>query len=229
MSRRARRLQIKINPFGDVEVVLPQGMNDRHVPAFVIEHQDWIQKTQSRLLATQPAAESQSLPEKIALLAGNRCWDIEYTLTPCRRSSLSESPGLLTLQAANEQTARHSLQRWLNRKAKNYLLPCLQQLSDETGLLFQRLSIRAQKTRWGSCSASGTISLNRALMFLETKLIRYLLLHELCHTQQMNHSPRYWALVKSLEPAYQEYEKDLRAAAQQIPLWALTSKFNSAT
>jgi len=198
-------------------------MNAHCVVPFVAQHNDWIRDTRSRLLARmeqQTACFQQLLPEKIEFKACVGCWQVSYLLEPGLRSSLTESASLLTVRAADEASARQTLQRWLNRKARSHLLPRLHQLSRETGLNFRRLSIRAQKTRWGSCSSTGTISLNRALMFVDTALVRYLLIHELCHTQQMNHSPRYWALVQRHEPAYKDYERHLRAVAGNIPVWA---------
>ena len=222
ISQRARRLQIKISPLGKVEVVLPHGMNASQVVPFVSKHQDWIRLTRSRLLSGQEraAATDPVLPAMIEFRFCGGCWNVSYSLAPGLRASIADSGSALRVCASDEPAARQTLQRWLSRQARQYMTPCLQQLSDETGLGFQRLTIRAQKSRWGSCSSSGTISLNRALMFLEAGLVRYLMLHELCHTRHMNHSRRYWAQVERLEPDYRVYEKQLRTAVKAIPLWA---------
>jgi hypothetical protein len=221
ISQRARRLQIKINLTGDVEVVVPQGMRSAHVLPFVERHRDWIHKTRSRLLSGQVApVRDQILPESIEFKVVNGYWEVQYTLDPGCRSSIAESDTLIQVRAADQTVARLTLQRWLSRKARCFLLPHVQQISNVTGLDFQRLTIRAQKSRWGSCSSTGTISLNRALMFLEFDLVRYLIVHELCHTRQMNHSRRYWALVESLEPEFKSYEYRLRKQGHNIPRWA---------
>jgi predicted metal-dependent hydrolase len=81
------------------------------------------------------------------------------------------------------------------------------------------MAIRSQRTRWASCSPKGTISLNVRLMFLPQHLVRYVLLHELAHTQEMNHSRRYWAILESLEPNYLELDKELRAGWRLVPDW----------
>jgi len=222
VSQRARRLQIKINPVGDVEVILPQGMSASRIVPFVNQHQDWIQKTRSRLRLNFPVdaeKNKQLLPESIEFRACAGVWRVSYHLEPGLRSTMMTSDALLQVCASDETAARQTLHRWLSRKARAYLLPCLRQLSDETGLSFQRLTIRAQKTRWGSCSSTGTISLNRAVMFLDVDMVRYLLVHELCHTREMNHSPRFWALVEQFEPRYRECEERLRRIAVTIPAW----------
>ena len=105
------------------------------------------------------------------------------------------------------------------RRAKQQLPPWLQQTSEELGLAYSGVSIRGQRTRWGSCSAKGRINLNYALLFLEPDLVRYLFVHELCHTVHLNHSRRYWELVESKEPHYRYYEKGLKLASSQVPAW----------
>ena len=222
VSQRARRLQIRIGPTGDVVVVLPQGMNSCRIEPFVSEHREWIRKVRSRLPVSQqdlPALKP-GLPENIALNACDGLWRVSYQLGTDLRSSVRENVSTLRVNAPDQRQACQTLQRWLTRKARYYMQPGLQQLSRETGLSFRCLSIRSQKTRWGSCSSSGMISLNRALMFLEADMVRYLMLHELCHTRHMNHSRRYWSLVQSFEPAYKAYEKRLRLAAFDVPAWA---------
>jgi len=220
-SQRAKRLQLRVGARAEVEVILPRGMSQAGVPAFVAKHRDWILKTQTRLRSRLPQTPElhQSIPETITFKACCNCWQVQYRLEPGLRSALSESNLLISVSAGDENAARRTLQRWLSRKARSYLLPHMTRLADETGLRFQRLSIRSQKTRWGSCSSTGTISLNRALMFLEPDLVRYLMIHELCHTRQMNHSSRFWRLVEGFEPRYREYERCLRGLTLTVPAW----------
>lgn len=95
-------------------------------------------------------------------------------------------------------------------KARQALTQRTQELADQTGLSFKRVSIRNQKTRWGSCSTTGTLSFNYKLYFLPAELRDYVIIHELCHTKHMNHGPRFWNKVARFCPNYKEYEKQLR-------------------
>jgi predicted metal-dependent hydrolase len=81
------------------------------------------------------------------------------------------------------------------------------------------MSVRRQRTRWGSCSTQGTISLNACLLFQSPAVVRYLMVHELCHRRHMNHSRRFWALVESLEPGWKPLDAELLQGWRKVPAW----------
>jgi predicted metal-dependent hydrolase len=112
-----------------------------------------------------------------------------------------------------------ALRRWLAGLAREHLARQLEQLSAMTGLGYRRVQIRAQRTCWGSHSGRGTISLNYCLLFLRPELVRYLLIHELCHARHMNHSRRFWQLVGRLEPDYRRLDRELGEAWTRVPAW----------
>jgi predicted metal-dependent hydrolase len=88
------------------------------------------------------------------------------------------------------------LQHWLKREARRHLPDWLALVAEDTGHRYQRVSVRLQRSRWGSCSSRGTISLNAKLLMLP-RMRRYVLVHELCHTLHMNHSPAFWDKLAS--------------------------------
>jgi hypothetical protein len=102
----------------------------------------------------------------------------------------------------------------------------LERLSRATGLDYKKISIRSQKTRWGSCSTSGTISLNDQLMFVDRASAEYLIIHELCHRHHMNHSAKFWQLVETHCPNYSEHEAALTLAKSAIPAWILRDLYS---
>lgn len=97
---------------------------------------------------------------------------------------------------------RELLEAWFKKQAAERLPQRLHQFSGQLGVEPVRVQIRAQKSRWGSCSSTGDISLNWRLVLLPLKLADYVLVHELCHLKHMNHSRDFWRLVASLIPDY---------------------------
>jgi predicted metal-dependent hydrolase len=112
-----------------------------------------------------------------------------------------------------------SLKRFIKQLAQQYLIPWLDQLSLEIAFPYKAASIRSQSTLWGSCTAAKKISLNVKLLFLPHALTRYVLLHELCHTQHLNHSKSYWNLLKRFDPHCLAHRRMLRSASQYLPSW----------
>jgi len=83
----------------------------------------------------------------------------------------------------------------------------------------KRLQVRCQRTRWGSCSRLGTISLNVCLLFQPPEVLRYLMIHELSHLRHMNHSPRFWADVARHEPDWRSLDRELLQGWRRVPSW----------
>lgn len=225
VSRRARRLSVRVYPGGRVEVVVPQGASPATVQRFVGIHREWIQQRVSDL-STVSGVTAETRPEHIELAALGRSFLVEYRYTDSRVTTAHiRSDHVLEVLGAidDDRQVSLALQRWLFDLAEHELLRELQRMADIGGFQFSRLQIRRQRTRWGSCSASGTISLNICVLFQPIDVMRYLLIHELSHTRHMNHSRRFWALVEALEPDYQRLDRELLKGWQRVPGWMFTS------
>ena len=109
----------------------------------------------------------------------------------------------------------------LKKCAKEIFTLKLNALSDITQLEFNKICIRGQKTRWGSCSAQKNITINFKLLFLPPVIVNYVLLHELCHTKYLNHSTKFWQLVAKFDTNYKAHDKVLKSGDQFIPEWIL--------
>jgi predicted metal-dependent hydrolase len=147
------------------------------------------------------------------------------------------APQRVTAPQIGDFVARHRpwIERWpcdpavrqagvlerLTARAHELLAPQLQELAVLMGVSFQRLQIRRQRTRWGSCSTRGTISLNCCLLFQRPQVVRYLLVHELAHLRHMNHGERFWSLVERFEPHWRALDRELSQGWSQVPGWLL--------
>jgi predicted metal-dependent hydrolase len=226
VSRRAKYAALKVSPVGQVEVVIPRGFDPGKVPAFVAQHRQWVNKTVARMMRARDPRLNEPQPRKIHLAAVGEHWWVSYEnarRNGFRAQRSTDGQHLLQVNTAGPGQAGAVLRKWLAQRAKPELAARLQQLSEETGLVYKKLTVRAQKTRWGSCSSQKHISLNRALMFLPPDVVHYLLIHELCHTVHLNHSAAYWRLVRRWAPQYKQYEKALNRYSLCIPVWAYTN------
>ena len=221
MSGRARRLSVRVYPGGRVEVVVPPGASPAAVQKFVGTHRQWIHR---RVEDLSTAAADRRESSGVDQAAGDRA-----SLSPSSTQHTGASTARVRVAGENvlrrerpgarRPRDRRSAARLARRSCARQLGNELARVAAEGGFRYARAQIRRQRTRWGSCSASGTISLNVCLLFLRPQVVRYLLVHELCHTRHMNHSARFWALVESLEPDYRALDRELLRGWQSVPGW----------
>lgn len=221
-SSRARHLQLKVSHFAEVELVVPAHCDARVAAAFVQEHSDWLRNAVRQVREERAAHPELNtlLPQTVDLPAVGEHWRVDYAPARQRYRERFHAGRVVTIAEGSADDMRRALRDWLAARARRRLLPWLREVSGELALPYRSASIRGQKTRWGSCSSRQVISLNRNLLFLDPEATRYLMIHELCHTVHMNHSRRFWALVKRHCPDYRRCEQRLDAAARCIPLWA---------
>lgn len=219
-STRAKRLTIKVYPGGRVEVVVPGRVRPAEVQAFVRENADWIRDAR-RALASDPP-DAPGLPETVRLTAIGREVDIHYRNVPGRVAVTwrhEDSRLVLTGRVTNEALCVTALKRWLAEVARREFEPSLGSLARAMHTPYSRVQVRAQRTCWGSRSSTGTISLNLCLLFLDPDVVRYLMIHELCHGRHMNHSKRFWKLVGSYEPDWRRLDRELTEGWRRVPGW----------
>jgi predicted metal-dependent hydrolase len=225
-SARARHVRLRVTPHGGLEVVVPRGYNPARIPGMLEQKQAWIraalERTQAerRLHGPEPAWK---LPDAIQLPALGRIWLVTAQETEVPWAAVREAgPGRLLIHGRinDEQACRAALARWLVRQAHAHLAPRLAELGGQLGLTFRRVGFKRQRTRWGSCSHHKSISLNAKLLFLDPALVRYVMVHELCHLAEMNHSPRFWSLVQKHHADFRAHDRELRKGWKSVPRWA---------
>jgi predicted metal-dependent hydrolase len=216
-----------------VVVVVPARFDERRIPRIVASRLDWIERTQARLGSTRHLLSGGQLdgsrcrpPADLTLAATGEVWRVDLVRgtggTTAVRSRPAPGGGVLVISGSiDDERAVDALRRWLTRAARAHLEPALRQLGAAAGVTVGAVTIRSQRTLWASCAASGNISLNRCLLFLPPELVRYVLVHELCHRREMNHSSRFWRLVAAELPGVPELRAELRSAWRYVPSWAL--------
>jgi len=218
---RARHIRIKVNGLGKVEVVAPPGAGSSDIQQFVQSNTAWIYKTIDKLkddrinhpdLGLQP-------PNNIAFLSLDKIFSVSY-IPVCNKLKIIEDDCNLLVYTSSEDESVKLLRAWIQNKAKKILIPWLYDVSLVHQIDFNKVSIRGQKTRWGSCSSRKNINLNRNLLFLKPALVNYLMVHELSHIIQPNHSKHFWSQVAQFEPNYRKLDRELSQSHKIVPLWA---------
>jgi hypothetical protein len=222
ISRRARRLSMRVFPGGRVEVVVPPGIGIPAVQRFVARHRDWAER-RAREFELHAPHTTERRPGTVQVSLLGQSWSVEYA-EGSRSSVVELEEGRLRVRTTGgtDRQIGLALLRWLSRSAATHLGDRLDAVASETGIDYSRMLLRRQRTRWGSCSAAGTISLNVCLMFQRPEVVRYLMVHELCHLRHMNHSQRYWQLVESFEPGWHALDKELLKGWRHVPAWVFT-------
>jgi len=226
VSRRARYARLRIMPYGGLEVVIPYRFPRNQVAGLVAQHADW---ARTQLARQAQLRASIQLPAELSLPFDNSLTPIHYPgVQQPLQGELFGAPAAhgIEIRAREQRAIIAELRDWIRQRARQLLPPLLEQVAQQTGLGYRRVSIRSQKTRWGSCSSSGNISLNDQLLFLPPDAVEYLMIHELCHTRHLNHSPAFWALVATHCADYRRHEKHLGDSRNLVPGWFLLDLYN---
>lgn len=222
VSARARHVRLKVSAPQGLVVVVPKGFDRRQIPALLETRRPWLEKVLAEFAERLPDDADGDLPEQLLLRAVGQTWSVEYAHSTSTRVSARSHAGQRVRVQGNitdKAACRAALRRWLLRQAHVELVPWLEALSHAHSLPYNKTRVRWQKTRWGSCSSRGTISINAQLLFLEKHYVEYVFLHELCHTVQMNHSPQFWALLAARMPGYRGIHQAIRQAWRYTPTW----------
>lgn len=224
-SPRAKTVRLHMTPRQGLVVVVPSGYSRERIPRIIEEKRAWIERTriwahqERQLLEALPAPR---IPESIELRAVGETWRVISRKTGSERAVVREHGGwLLAVSGPVDDTsaALSALGRWVGRRARHHFEPWLKVLSEETGLGYSTIMIGNQRSRWGSCSTKGKISLNRKLLFLPERVVRYVLVHELCHMAHMNHSKRFWLRLGRHEPEWKQLRRELGDSWRLVPSW----------
>jgi predicted metal-dependent hydrolase len=199
-SSRARRVRVNVRAHTSVEVVLPAHAPERAAASAVRELTPWIERRLS---------EGRRALAHVAERAGTVPYlGTSLTLVPQPGRSRAHSNGEKLFVPEGDH--RPAVERLYRRLARAEIATRLDAAVAEIGSSYSGLSIRAQSTRWASCSAKGAMSFNWRLLLAPEPVLNYVVWHEVCHLNIRDHSPRFWALVESRYPGWREQRDWLR-------------------
>jgi len=207
-SDRARRVRVSVDGAGQVEVVLPRRAPERHAAEAVRELRPWIERR--RRAVARAAAEVARAPGTVPYLGDTLSLVPEPGRTRVRRRA-----DALLVPAGDP---REALERWYRRRARAEIAPRLDAATARAGSRYHGLTIRGQRTRWASCSAKGAMSFNWRLLLAPPTVLDYVVEHEVCHLEVLDHSPRFWRLLASRVPDWRRHSAWLRRYGSTLTL-----------
>lgn len=205
-SFRARNYRLTLRKDGVGVATIPGRGSEREAQRFVAQHRDWLERARARQ-AKKPRVADVWLPGTHVLWRGE--------MTEIRPASVGARPTICLAAdvfrvPALEGDLRPTLEAHFARRGKIELPARTWELSAETGTDVKQVTVRNQRSRWGSCSAAGTISLNWRLVQTPDTVRDYIIFHELMHLREMNHSERFWARVEEVCPWWRDAERWLK-------------------
>jgi predicted metal-dependent hydrolase len=208
-SERAHRVRVTVDPARGVEVVLPRRAPAREAAAAVSELRPWIERRMREVERAREAVAARG--DTLPYLGGTL-----RTVAQARRARVHRQGDVLLVPAGEERVP--ALERWYRRAARTEIAPRLEDACRQTGSSYSNLTIRGQRNRWASCSRSGAMSFNWRLLLAPEPVLDYVVWHEVCHLQVMDHSPKFWALLARHWPHYREHARWLRRHGQTLVL-----------
>jgi len=201
-SRRAKYLRLQVKNRGELEVILPRGYQLSDAERFLQKKSNWIKKHISK---------KNNYHDKYFLLGEEIRVTHDYDFFIKRHKIAFDKNHLRITSPPDSRTKTEELfENWLRKLAKKSLVNRIYKLAENLTFKVGRISIRGQKTRWGSCSSKGNLSFNYNLLRYRKEVIDYVIIHELCHLKEMNHSDKFWKLVGDFCPDYKELRKELK-------------------
>jgi predicted metal-dependent hydrolase len=212
--KTSRRLKLRIMPNGDITVTAHPFVADRIIDDFVTEHLEWIMEKRQAILTKR----SSLTENKSSVFFRGKELKFRLQINPNFTSGVETDGEYLTVTAPAEDhtVVRGILEDWYRAEAKKYFEQRVPLLADLMGYDVMRVTVRDQRSRWGSCSSKQNISLNWRLIQAPDWVSDYVVYHELSHLQHMDHSARFWKLVESYIPKYKEAEGWLKEHHQLL-------------
>lgn len=221
VKTNARRLKLRIEHH-QVYLTIPPRTAEKEIEAFLKQSESWLTSTWNSNYAETAVNLVPVHGEILDLPLLQKSYKLQLIRAPATYSpELATHSQKLIIQDnllhVDAHRAGSLIKNWVRQQASIFLPEQLNQLAIQHSFIYQGCQVRHAKTRWGSCSSQKTISLNAALLLLPVELVNYVLLHELCHTRQLNHSARFWQEMLKVDSNYLQHRQQLKHF--KLPAW----------
>jgi len=193
---RAKRLTLRLDKAGQPVVTVPRFTPKLFVDAFVRQQRDWIATQQHHLHERQAEFVSDQF---ITVFGKQYQRKTDKTESASRVAIRGKT---LTIYLHQPAKANQVLEKFLKNTATRYIIPRVHQLAKQMKVKFNKVSLRSQSTRWGSCSNAGNLSFNWKMVHFTPEIIDYVIIHELAHLKHLDHSKKFWQFVEQFDPEF---------------------------
>ncbi len=222
VSARARRVRLTVTPRDGLVVVVPTGWRG-DPDSIVASHSEWASHALSRVAekrALHAGGAASLMPEAVELGLTGEVLGVVLRDSDAAPRAVRSGSSVVVSGREDAEARLLAITRWLDREARTVLVDRFERLARDTGAPHRGVRVRKVRSRWGSCSAKGTISLSRNLLFLRPELVDSVMYHEIAHLSVLDHSPRFYRALEQLDPAWRTHKALLREAGCTVPAWA---------
>ncbi len=216
LSTRRATICVQVLPGGEVRVAAPAAAAPAEIEVFLGRHLSWIRSKQEVLRDRLPRAPAVPSGDGTALPLLGRALVLRERLAPGARPAAAREGTELIVCAQTAAQIPALVVGWYREAARHHVSTRVSHFAARVGRSPSRLTIRSQKTRWGSCSGRGTISINWRLMQASGEILDYVVVHELCHLVHRDHSARFWREVAHILPDYRRLRAELRSFGRNL-------------
>lgn len=208
-----KTVAIHILPGGIVEVRAPFNLNKSFISELVDKKQGWIEQNLRKLKEREENRKTSFLDfGSNVLVLGKDC----PVLPVSGNKAYFDGESFFIPENAEKGDIKTLICALMKKIAKSYLTDKTILLSKKMGCKITNVSVNSAKTRWGSCSGKNSINFSWRLIAADEKCIEYVIIHELCHTKEHNHSAKFWAEVEKYEPFYKKYKENLKKTEEKL-------------
>jgi len=197
IRKDVKHARLRVSEDGQVRIIAPPSFSEDDITSLLNKKSKWIAKN---LQFFENMSEIE-LQRNQLLVLGNR-YNYFYDITFAQKVIINHEHKTIT--AKRDLLDLKIQEKWYRKIAKTHLTKRTKQLSEKLNFKFNKLYIRNQKNKWGNCSRDKNISLNWKLIKAPEYVIDYIIIHELLHTAVMEHTNKFWTLLKSYYPNYKE-------------------------
>lgn len=198
-SKQAKYLRLKIYGNGEIYLIVPLSYTYRQAEVFLGGQIKWIEKKISKLAFNRDKFRYLGYKTKLSIITDKK--DKSFVV--------SYNADSVILPVVDGLTTEQLFENWIFEEAKKYIPSRVKELAKHYGFNFDKVKVKKIKSRWGSCSSKKNLNFNYKLMHFNTKIIDYVIIHELCHLKEMNHSKKFWKLVEQIVPEYKDNKREL--------------------